>query len=84
MTIPEKVDASWIATLPNDKLLKAETKLHAEFLKEETAEKKRRGDAYTMLRGPQSLVDAWLRWLLVNNETRSRGLAVQRRRGAVS
>jgi hypothetical protein len=82
MTLPEKVNASWIATLGDDKLLKAETQLHAEFLKEETAEKKRRGAGYTMLRGPQSLVDAWLRWLLVNNETLSRGLVVQRRRNS--
>jgi hypothetical protein len=84
MTIPDKVNASWIATLADDKLLKAETKLHAEFLKEESAEKKRKGSDYTMLRGPQSLVDAWLRWLMVNNETLTRGLVVQRRRAPIS
>ena len=82
MTIPEKVDASWIATLGNDRLLKAETQLHATFQKEEIAEKKRKGANYTMLRGPQSLVDAWLRWLLVNNATRTRGLVVHRQRAA--
>lgn len=78
MMIPEKVNASWIATLRDDQLVRAEASLHKEFVKQETAEKERRGSRYVMLRGPESLVSAWLRWLLVNNETSSRGLTVSR------
>jgi hypothetical protein len=79
MTIPERVNASWIATLADSQLLQAEATLHADFTKQEAAEKQRRGAAYTMLRGPQPLVDAWLRWLMVNNETRTRGLVIHRK-----
>ena len=79
MKIPERVNASWIATLGDEQLVKAEAKLHKEFAKEEIAEKVRVGARYTMLRGPESLVDAWHRWSMVNNETRQRGLVVHRR-----
>ena len=79
MMIPERVNAGWIDTLRDDDLLKAERTLHREFAKEETAEKQRRGANYVMLRGPESLVRAWLRWLMVNNATSSRSLVVHRR-----
>ena len=59
MLLPEKVNARWIATLGNDQLLEAEAQLHALFKKEETAEKRRTGARYTMLRGPEALVTAW-------------------------
>jgi hypothetical protein len=54
--------------------------LHAEFYKYETAEKRRSGAKYVMLHGPTTLVNAWLRWLLVSNETRTRGLIVTHKR----
>jgi hypothetical protein len=78
MRIPAQVTTNWATTLPDDDLLKAEATLHATFTKEEKAEKKRRGDNYVMLRGPESLVMAWHRWLSVNNETTFRGLKVRR------
>ena len=76
MKIPEKINSQWIATLGDEQLVTAESALHALFFKEETAEKKRSGRLYAMMEGPATLVDAWHRWLLVNNETRYRGLAV--------
>jgi hypothetical protein len=82
MTIPDKVNARWIASLGNDQLVKAESTLHAVFLKHELDEKKRTGARYTMLRGPEALVTAWHRWVVVNNETVARGLLVNRRRSA--
>jgi hypothetical protein len=78
MMIPERINASWMATLKDEQLVRAEATLHKEFVKEEKAEKERRGARYVMLRGPESLVTAWLRWLRVNNETSTRGLRVQR------
>lgn len=78
MILPETVNASWIATLRDDQLLRAEASLHAAFSKHEKTEKQRMGARYEMLRGSEPLVSAWLRWSLVNNETRTRGLAIQR------
>jgi hypothetical protein len=79
MKIPDKVNASWIATLGDEQLVKAEATLHKEFAQQETSEKQRRGARYEMMRGPESLVGAWHRWLMVNNETRIRGLIVHRK-----
>ena len=78
--IPEQVNANWIDTLRDEELLKAERALHKEFAKQEAAEKQRRGASYVMLHGPEPLVTAWLRWLMVNNATSSRGLVVHRAR----
>lgn len=78
MILPEKVNSRWIASLGTDQLVEAEGLLHAEFLREETAEKGRTGARYKMLRGPESLVSAWNRWLLVNNETRTRRVVIHR------
>lgn len=80
MRLPETVNASWIASLGDPQLVEAEAQLHAEFAKQEAAEKRRMGSRYTMLRGPAPLVTAWLRWLLVNNETQNRGVLVRRSR----
>ena len=77
MTIPERVNARWIATLGNDQLLAAEEELHADFYRQDVAEKSRRGARYILLHGPTSLVNAWLRWRLVNTEAKTRGLRVQ-------
>jgi hypothetical protein len=79
VTIPDRINAHWIATLGDDQLVKAEAKLHADFREKETAEKKRTGARYVLLQGPPPLVNAWLRWLLVSNATRDRGLVVNHR-----
>ncbi len=79
MNIPDHVDARWIATLGDDQLLKVEARLHGDFREREAAEKQRAGARYVLLQGPPTLVNAWLRWLLVSNATRTRGLAVVRR-----
>jgi hypothetical protein len=78
MVLPEKVNARWIATLGDEQLLEAEQLLHTAFVAEETAEKRRKGARYTMLRGPESLVSAWHSWLLVSNATHTRGVVVHR------
>ena len=80
MPIPERVNAGWIATLDDEALKDAEFQLHAVFLKQETLEKQRRGVRYAVLEGPELLVNAWLRWLLVSNEARTRGLVVHQLR----
>ena len=80
MTVPERVTADWIATLANAQLMTVESRLDSEFLDEENEEKERRGDRYTLLQGPAALVNAWLRWQMVNNEARSRGLLVRHRK----
>ena len=79
MPIPDRINADWIATLPDDQLVSAESQLRAIFLTQETEEKQRRGARYAILEGPESLVNAWHRWLMVSNEARSRGLLVRRR-----
>lgn len=78
ITLPDKVNASWIATLGDKQLVDAEKQLHTLFVAAETTEKKRAGSRYEMMRGPAELMDAWLRWLLVNNETKNRGVTVKR------
>jgi hypothetical protein len=80
MTVPDRVTADWVATLPDGQLMTVESRLHSEFVDEESQEKERRGDRYTLLQGPSALVNAWLRWQMVNNEARSRGLIVRHRK----
>jgi len=77
--LPAQVNASWIATLGDKQLMEAEAALHAIFSKEELAEKKRAGARYQMMRGPESLMSAWQRWLLVNNEVRARNVPIHRK-----
>lgn len=74
MKIPDRVNANWISTLGDKDLLLAERKLHADFQVHEKSEKARSGARYMLLNGPSPLVNAWLRWLLVSNATRARGL----------
>lgn len=81
MTLPDRVTAGWIATLEHGELVTVESLLHSEFLVEETQEKRRRGDRYTLLQGPAALVNAWLRWQMVSNEARSRGLVIRHQNG---
>jgi len=84
MVVPDRVTADWIATLANGQLETVESRLHGEFLDEESREKERCGDRYALLQGPAALVNAWLKWQMVSNEARSRGVPVRResRRGA--
>jgi hypothetical protein len=76
MTIPEHVNAQWISTLGDAQLVRAEASLHTTFRKHEKVEKARCGARYVLLQGPPDLVNAWLRWLLVSNATRTRGLVI--------
>ena len=80
MPIPNRVNADWIATLGDDQLMDAEAQLRAVFLTQETLEKHRRGGRYAVLEGPEVLVTAWHRWVMVSNEARTRRLVVQQRR----
>jgi hypothetical protein len=80
MIIPDHINGRWVATLKNDQLIAAEAQLHAVFSKHESVERTRSGSRYMLLQGPAPLIDAWHRWSLVVNETRSRGLAVPRHR----
>ena len=80
MTVPDRLTAGWIATLADGQLMTVESRLHSEFMDEESPEKERRGDRYALLQGPSALVNAWLRWQMVSNEARSRGLLVRNRK----
>ena len=80
MTIPDRVTADWIATLANERLVTVESRLHSEFITEDKHERKRTGGRYALLQGPEALINAWLRWQMVNNEARSRGLLIRHRR----
>lgn len=80
MTIPDNINARWIETLADEQLVKAEATLHADFQVKEKAEKQRAGARYVLLQGPPPLVNAWLKWLLVSNATRTRGLVVNHQR----
>ena len=79
MKIPDRINARWIATLVDEQLITAEAELHAVFRRQESAEKTRAGTRYVLLQGPSELVNAWQRWLLVNNEATKRGLVVHHR-----
>ncbi len=74
MNIPDRINARWIATLQDEQLMTAEAELHEIFRVQERSEKDRAGARYILLQGPAALVNAWQRWVLVNNETRTRGL----------
>ena len=80
MTIPDRINARWLATLANDQLVHVEALLHDMFHQQEKREKSRSGSRYVLLQGPPALVNAWLRWRLVNNETTVRGIVVSRAR----
>lgn len=82
MMLPNRLTAAWIATLADSQLLQVESHLHGEFFVEETDEKRRRGGSYTLLQGPEALVTAWHRWMMVNNEVRTRGLVIRQRKHA--
>jgi len=77
MTVPDRVTADWIATLANERLVSVEARLHSEFLDEDGQERMQSGGRYSLLQGPAALVNAWLKWQMVTNEARSRGLLVR-------
>ena len=79
MTIPLNVNARWIATLGNDQLIAAEAQLYADFKAREVAERSRAGSRYVLLQGPAALVNVWQQWVMLNKETRVRGVSVARR-----
>ena len=79
MTFPDRIDASWIGSLSDDQLVQAEGELRQRFAVQEAKEKKRRGTQYDMMRGPDALTSAWLRWSMVSNATRARGLRARPR-----
>lgn len=80
MVVPDRVTADWIATLGNGQLEIVESRLHTELRDQETLERSRCGSRYALLQGPATLVNAWLKWQLVSNEARSRGLLIHHRR----
>jgi hypothetical protein len=79
VVIPERVNRRWMNLLDNTQLAAAESRLHTDFTRQDRAEKVLRGGSYRLLEGPAPLVDAWLRWLLVSNEVRDRGLRTHHR-----
>ena len=80
MTVPDRVTADWIATLGDERLMTVESNLHSEFVSEENQERERSGGRYALLQGPAGLVNAWLRWQMVNREARARGLLIRHRK----
>ena len=80
MVVPDRVTVDWIATLGNGQLATVESRLHTEFLDQESREKERCGDRYALLQGPAALVNAWLKWQMVSNEARSRKLVIRHRK----
>lgn len=80
MTIPERITARWIATLSNEELQAVEKTLHGSFDAADSTERTRRGSAYSLMKAPETLTNAWLRWSMVCNATRDRGLRTSYRR----
>ena len=78
MKLPDRFDASWLATLDNDSLRKVETQLVTVFRRERAAEQKRRGERYDLMRGPESLMSAWGRWSMVRSAMAARGIPMPR------
>ena len=79
MQVPEKIDKEWISSLNDDELKLAESGLRENFAAEEQAERKRRGPRYELMRGPETLLRAWMRWSMVNTAALDRGLTVKYR-----
>ncbi len=80
MKLPESINARWIDSLSDKQLQQAERELRTSFAHEESAEKERRGARYSTMHWPASLTSAWMRWSLVSNATRARGLRIRYRR----
>lgn len=80
MMFPDRIDARWIDALSDDELRQAESELRGIFAAEQSAEQSRRGNAYDLMRGPEELTAAWMRWSLVRNATEQRGVRLAGRR----
>jgi hypothetical protein len=80
MRYPGNIDARWIDALSDGELLDAEAELRERFAKQQSLERKRSGAAYSLLRGPEELTSAWMRWSMVSTATRERGLRARYRR----
>lgn len=80
MKMPEKITSRWLGTLNDTQLQTAEGELHTKFTKLDSAEKVRQGEGYALLRGPEALVNAWMRWSMASNAARGRGLLTAKRR----
>jgi hypothetical protein len=78
MKYPDRIDGRWIDSLSDNELIDAENTLKQRFSREEKAEKKRMGDDYSIMRGPEALTSAWSRWSMVSAATRDRGLKARR------
>jgi len=80
MNLPDRINAQWIDTLSDPELIEVEGNLHETFAALDQAEKARRGESYSLLRGPEALTGAWMRWSMVSNAVRTRGLRAGARR----
>lgn len=80
MKLPDSMNGSWMESLSDDELRGAEGELHARFARLDRAERARAGETYNLMRGPEELTSAWMRWSMVSNEAKARGLRMQSRR----
>lgn len=74
MTLPRHIQSAWIESLDDATLQLVERELVAVFEQERDAERKRRGAAYDMMKGPEALMSAWGRWSMVRSAMAVRGL----------
>ena len=80
MKLPHRINARWIDSLTDEQLQEAEGELHRRFTRHDAAERAHRGEHYDLLRGPDVLTEAWLRWSMACNAARERGLHPSYRR----
>ena len=78
MKFPDRITGNWIDALTDIQLQDAERTLHKRFAKEEKAERTLRGGSFDMMRGPETLTAAWMKWSMVNSAARLRGLRALR------
>jgi hypothetical protein len=74
VSLPDRINSKWIATLDDAALVQAERQLHVAFNTLEREQKRILGARYQMMRSPDALLAAWQRWSIVNNAVRSRRL----------
>jgi hypothetical protein len=78
--VPDRINSQWLDALSDDELRGAEGELHAQFTAADRTERKLRGTTYDLMRGPETLTRAWMRWSMVSSAARARGLRVWERR----
>jgi hypothetical protein len=74
MQLPPRITGLWLASLPDDELLRTERQLRGEFRELEGEARRTDGAAYDLTRGSEALMLAWRRWSAANLQTRARGL----------